>query len=79
MRLTSSKPLVKPNRSSRTGIGYQKFFFLTVDRNQTTSRRSKPNSCTALIGEQPNPWYVILYRDAISRHRGAKQTSRWEL
>lgn len=27
----------------------------TVDRNRTVSRRSKPNSRTTLIGEQPNP------------------------
>jgi len=28
---------------------------MTEDRNQTVLQRSKPSSCTALIGEQPNP------------------------
>jgi len=26
-----------------------------ADRNQTVLQRSKPSSCTILIGEQPNP------------------------
>ena len=49
---------------------------LTVDRNQTVSRRSKPNSRTAFIGEQPNPWDLLQPQDAKSRHRGAKQPRR---
>ncbi len=28
----------------------------TADRDRTVSRRSKPSSRTALMGEQPNPW-----------------------
>ena len=32
----------------------------TADRDRTVSRRSEPNSRTALIGEQPNPWDVIF-------------------
>src|SRR5881275_623836 len=28
----------------------------TEDRDRTVSRRSKPSSRTALMGEQPNPW-----------------------
>src|SRR5258708_20716535 len=28
----------------------------TADRDRPDSRRSEPNSRTALIGEQPNPW-----------------------
>lgn len=43
----------------------------TVDRNQTTSRRFKPNSRPALIDEQSNPLQVVLHKDARSRHRGA--------
>jgi hypothetical protein len=44
-----------------------------TDRDQTVSRRSKPNSCSALIGEQPNPWNLLQLQDAKSRHRGAKR------
>lgn len=44
-----------------------------VDRDQPVSRRSEPNSRTALIGEQPNPWQNIHHQDAMSRHRGAKR------
>src|SRR4030042_3041267 len=42
----------------------------TVDRDRTVSRRSKPSSRTALIGEQPNPWDLLQPQDAMSRHRG---------
>jgi hypothetical protein len=51
----------------------------TVDRDQTVSRRFKPSSRTALIGEQPNPWDLLRPRDAMSRHRGAKPPRRCEL
>ena len=50
-----------------------------IDRNQTVSRRSKPSSRTALIGEQPNPWDLLQPQDAMSRHRGAKQRRRYGL
>ena len=53
-----------------------KFFTSTVDRDQTVSRRSKPNSCTTLIGEQPNPWNLLHLQDVMSRHRGAKRPRR---
>ena len=43
-----------------------------TDRDRTVSRRSKPSSRTALIGEQPNPWDLLRPQDAMSRHRGAK-------
>ncbi len=33
----------------------------TTDRDQTVSRRFEPNSRTALIGEQPNPWDLVLF------------------
>jgi hypothetical protein len=46
----------------------------TVDRDQTVSRRSEPNSRATLIGEQPNPWQTVHHQDVASRHRGAKQT-----
>ena len=51
----------------------------TVDRDRTVSRRSKPSSRTALIGEQPNPWDLLQPQDAMSRHRGAKQCRRYGL
>ena len=51
----------------------------TADRDQPVSRRSKPSSRTALIGEQPNPWDLLQPQDAMSRHRGAKPPRRYEL
>ena len=51
----------------------------TPDRDRTVSRRSKPSSRTALIGEQPNPWDLLQPQDAMSRHRGAKPRRRCEL
>src|SRR5690625_4634159 len=50
-----------------------------ADRDRTVSRRSKPSSRTALIGEQPNPWDHLQPQDATSRHRGAKPCRRYEL
>ena len=51
----------------------------TEDRDRTVSRRSKPSSRTALIGEQPNPWDRLQPQDAMSRHRGAKPSRRYGL
>jgi hypothetical protein len=51
----------------------------TPDRDQTVSRRFEPNSRTALMGEQPNPWDLLQPQDAMSRHRGAKPPRRCEL
>jgi hypothetical protein len=51
----------------------------TSDRDQTVSRRSEPNSRTALTGEQPDPWDLLQPQDAMSRHRGAKPPRRCEL
>ena len=51
----------------------------TADRDRTVSRRSKPSSRTALIGEQPNPWDLLQPQDAMSRHRGAKPSRRYGL
>jgi len=51
----------------------------TADRDRTVSRRSEPNSRTALMGEQPNPWDLLQPQDAMSRHRGANPRRRYEL
>src|ERR1700746_394065 len=51
----------------------------TADRDRTVSRRSKPSSRTALMGEQPTPWDLLQPQDATSRHRGAKPCRRCEL
>src|ERR1700729_667811 len=51
----------------------------TKDRDQTVSRRFEPNSRTALIGEQPNPWDLLQPQDVMSRHRGAKHSRRYGL
>src|SRR6185503_16327710 len=47
-----------------------------ADRDRTVSRRSKPSSRAALMGEQPNPWERLHPQDATSRHRGAKPSRR---
>src|SRR3954447_23373637 len=49
-----------------------------ADRDRPVSRRSKPSSRTAFIGEQPNPWELLHPQDAMSRHRGAKPPRRYE-
>ena len=51
----------------------------TADRDRTVSRRSKPSSRAALMGEQPNPWDLLQPQDATSRHRGAKPSRRYGL
>ena len=51
----------------------------TTDRDRTVSRRSKPSSRTALMGEQPNPWDLLQPQDVTNRHRGAKPHRRYEL
>src|SRR5499425_275761 len=50
-----------------------------TDRDRPVSRRSKPSSRNAFIGEQPNPWELLHPQDAMSRHRGAKPERRCEL
>src|SRR5699024_12070026 len=50
-----------------------------TDMDRTVSRPSEPSSRTALMGEQPNPWYRLQPQDAMSRHRGAKPPRRCEL
>ena len=47
----------------------RKFPAPTADRDRPVSRRSKPSSRTAFIGEQPNPWELLHPQDVMSRHR----------
>jgi hypothetical protein len=61
------------------GTAFLKFPTAVADRDRTVSRRSKPSSRTALMGEQPNPWDVLPPQDAMSRHRGAKPSRRYGL
>ena len=65
-RLVPEGPLVPPRTSLKSPT-------LTPDKDRPVSRRSKPNSRIALIGEQPNPWELLHPQDATSRHRGAEQ------
>src|SRR5688572_33489707 len=58
------------------GTALLKYPTRTADRDRTVSRRSKPSSRTALMGEQPNPWDLLQPQDATSRHRGAKPCRR---
>src|SRR5205809_5243692 len=51
------------------GRKLRKFPTPTTDRDRPVSRRSKPSSRTAFIGEQPNPWELLHPQDAMSRHR----------
>ena len=61
------------------GTGFLKLLTRAADRDRTVSRRSKPSSRAALMGEQPNPWDLLRPQDAMSRHRGAKQCRRYGL
>ena len=58
------------------GGDLRKYHTPTADRDRPVSRRSKPSSRTALMGEQPNPWDLLQPQDAMSRHRGAKPHRR---
>src|SRR5580700_5875602 len=49
----------------------------TTDRDRPVSRRSKPSSRTAFIGEQPNPWELLHPQDAMSRHRTFFHCFQW--
>jgi hypothetical protein len=73
---TIGRPEVSPLRSSRTERDTSQLFTPPVDRDQTVSQRSKPNSRTTFIGEQPNPWNLLQLQDVMSRHRGAKRFRR---
>ena len=52
---------------------------LTTDKNQTGSRRSKPNSCSLLLNDQLNPWDRLQPQDKKSRHRGTNHLRQCEL
>src|ERR1700737_3866263 len=54
-----------------------KFPTPTTDRDRPVSRRSKPSSRTAFIGEQPNPWELLHPQDAMSRHRTEIHDFAW--
>ena len=71
-RFVHSGPLV-------LGAALLKYPTPTEDRDRTVSRRSKPSSRTALMGEQTNPWDLLQPQDAVSRHRGAKPPRRYGL
>src|SRR6476469_10471338 len=58
------------------GTAFLKSPTRAADRDRTVSRRSKPSSRPALMGEQPNPWDLLQTQDATSRHRGAKPSRR---
>src|SRR3954465_13018673 len=61
------------------GTALLKSLTRTADRDRTVSRRSKPTSRTALMGEQPTPWALPRPQDGTSRHRGAKPSRRYGL
>src|SRR5659263_244178 len=48
------------------GTALLKFPARAADRDRTVSRRSKPSSRTALMGEQPNPWDLLQPQDPLS-------------
>ena len=54
-----------------------KFPAPATDRDRPVSRRSKPSSRTAFIGEQPNPWDLLQPQDAMSRHRTEVHAFAW--
>ena len=54
-KMTTGTPEVHPIRSSRTKISSSQLFTPSVDRDQTVSQRSKPNSRTTLLVEQTDP------------------------
>src|SRR3974377_909093 len=61
------------------GTAFLKSPTAAEDRDRTVSRRSKPSSRTALMGETPTPLALVQPQDAMSRHRGAKPSRRYGL
>src|ERR671939_210111 len=49
-----------------------------TDRDRPVSRRSKPSSRTAFIGEQPNPWELLHPQDGRTQHGGPNPPRRCE-
>ena len=54
-RTTGTRECVRPGPLV-LGTAFLKSPTAASDRDRTVSRRSKPSSRTALMGEQPNPW-----------------------
>ena len=71
-RFTSLGPLVQERETLS-------FHTPKEDRIRTVSQRTKPNSRTTFIGEQPNPWNLLQLQVVTSRHRGAKRPRRYGL
>src|SRR6201986_2780849 len=61
------------------GTAFHKSPTRAADRDRTVSRRSKPSSRSALMGEQPNPWDLLRPQDATSRQRAGKPSRRYGL
>src|SRR3954452_5458409 len=61
------------------GTAFLRFPTAAADKDRTDSRRSKPSSRPALLGEQPTPWDLLQPQDAMSRHRGANPPRRYGL
>src|ERR1043165_2314202 len=61
------------------GTAFLKSPARAADRDRTVSRRSKPSSRAALMGEKPHPWALLQPQEATSRHRGAKPCRRYGL
>src|SRR5699024_12452642 len=59
--------------------GLHKFPTHAADGDRTVSRRSKPSSRTALMGEQPNTWDRLQPPDATTRPRRTKPSPRYRL
>jgi len=70
LRLRGPFVLTRPISQSST---------LRAQRDQPVSRRFEPNSRTALMVEQTNPWVLLRTQDAKSRHRGAEPRTQLEL
>jgi len=67
-----------PTLTNPLVLGIKSIFILLqlIDRDKTVLRRFKPNSCSFLIGEQPNPSNRFQLENKKSRHRGAKHFHR---
>src|SRR3954466_3493540 len=61
------------------GTALRKSLTRAADRDRTVSRRSKPSSRTALMGDPPTPGALLQPQEATSRHRGAKPSRRYGL
>jgi len=55
---------------------YLLILYFLIDRDQTDSHRSEPNSCKFLFDEQSNHWNLLQFLDNLSRHRGAERFYR---